>query len=122
MEALLYVLAAIGAVGVIYYFGGKKYAVAAAVAVLAVMYAAFGRQNGWTDAWEKADKKLKKEDGSLKEKQSEKEESRKRTDEKIEDSKDRTEDLKDKKEKVEETTPEPDRNAENLKDWVESFG
>lgn len=122
MESLIYVLAAIGLVALAYFLGGPKYAGGAGVAALAILYVAFGKQASWTDAWEKADEKLKKEDENLKEKQKQKEEDREKTDEKIEDSKKKTEDLKDQKENVEENTPEPDGDAENLKDWVESFG
>lgn len=121
MEALLYILAGFGVVGVAYFLGGKKYAVAAAALVLAAFYFAFGKQSDWTDAWEKADDKLKNEDEDLQDKKEKAKEKRDEIDDKIEDSKDRTEDLKDKEENVEEDVKKPDDSADELKDWVEQF-
>ena len=105
MEAFLYALAAVGLVTVAYFFGGKKYAVSAGVAALAVLYFVFGKQDSWTDAWREADKKIKEEKENLKDKQEKKEKKRDETDDKIEDSKKRTDDLKDREENVEENTP-----------------
>jgi septal ring factor EnvC (AmiA/AmiB activator) len=120
MEALLYVLAAVGLVAVAYFFGGRKYAAAAGTAVMGVLYFVFGNQDDWTDAWKDQDKKKKKEEEKLKEEQKEKEKGREQTDDEIKESKERTDELKDDLEDVVENTPKPG-DAEDLKDWVESF-
>ncbi len=121
MEVLLYILAAIGVVGLAYYFGGKKYAVGAGAFALGVLYLVFGKQNNWTDAWKKADEKLKGESDKIDERKDEFKEDKEKTEDKIEDSKERADEIRDKIDDVEDSENVSDEDAEELKDWVESF-
>lgn len=120
LEALLYFLAAIGVVALAYYFGGRKYAAGAGVLALAVLYFAFGRQNNWTDAWEKADDDLKKESEKKKKEKEQAKEEREQIDDDIDDSQEREEQIRDELDEVDVETPND--SAEDLKDWVEGFG
>ena len=120
LEALIYFLAAVGVVALAYYFGGKKYAAGAGVAALALLYFVFGRQKGWTDAWEKADDDLKKESEKKKEEKEQAKEKREQIDDNIEDSQKREEQIRDELDEVDVETP--NESAEDLKDWVEGFG
>ena len=120
LEALIYFLAAVGVVALAYYFGGKKYAAGAGVVVLALLYFVFGRQNDWTDAWEKADDDLKKESEKKKEEKEQAKEERKQIDDNIDDSQEREEQIRDELDEVDVETPND--SAEDLKDWVEGFG
>jgi len=119
LEALIYFLAVVGAVALAYYFGGKKYAAGAGVLALAVLYFAFGRQNDWTDAWEKADDDLKKENEKKKEEKKQAKEEREQIDDNIDDSQRREEQIRDDLDGVD--VENPNDSSEDLKDWVEGF-
>jgi hypothetical protein len=118
-EALIYFLAAVGAVALAYYFGGKKYAAGAGVAALALLYFVFGKQNDWTDAWKKADDDLKKESEKKKEEKEKAKEEKEQIDDSIDDSKEREEQIRDDLDEVD--VENPNDSPEDLKDWVEGF-